>query len=240
MSGVVLVLVGGLAAIPELPPPDPPPSLFARIGAQFGFEAAIGPYRPDVDGEFSDQTPYADILGRGTALMPRLRLNCFIPTAGGDIGVGVQAAWFRDSANALTENGSGRSAGETAIRLIPISVVIRWRWPHFDRWLGVPLAVTVSGGANYTLWAISRGDGGRAEEFGESGEGGTLSVQVEGSLGLLLGRFDRRSQRILKKEFGVEDTEIGVSLMYVSPPIGWWDQLHVGGLAWQGFLSVLF
>ena len=217
----------------------PKASLFARLGVRMGAEFAVGPYRPDVDGEFSDATPYADIFGSGTGLMYRLRVHAFLPTRVGELGFTAGIGWFTDSANALAADG-GRSAGETDVRLIPVSLLLRWRTEGLARWPGLPLALTMAGGLNYTFWRISRGDGSTAEADGLRGEGGTLSAQLEGAIGLRLGQLDRHAAKTLREQYGIDDTEVGVAVTYVSPPIGWWDALHVGDLTWQAYLNVGF
>ncbi len=232
MSLLAAQPIDATRAVPETSP-------IAKLGMRLGVEFAVGPYRPDVDAEFSDATPYADIFGSSTALMYRLRLHAFIPTALGEVGVTAGVGWFTDSANALAADGS-LSAGETGVRLIPVSLLLRWRTEALGRWPGLPLALTVAGGLNYTFWRITKGDGGAAEFEGIQGDGGTLSAQVEGAVGLRLGQLDGPAAKRLKQEFGIDDTELGVAVSYVSEPIGWWDALHVGDFTWQAYLSVGF
>lgn len=236
MMGVLCLLF--IAAAPSTSA-RPSTSSLEALELRFGLEFSVGPYRPSVDGEFSEATPYADIFDDSSAAMYRLKVHAFAPTAAGDIGLSAGAGWFADSARALADDG-GRSAGQTEVRLIPISILLRWRTTALEHWPGVPLALSLGAGLNYTFWEISKGDGAIAEAGGLDGNGGTLSAQVEGAVGLRLGQLDRLAAKRMDRQVGITDTEIGVALSYVSPPVGWWNALHVGDLNWQIYFNVAF
>ena len=236
MSSVWLLLL--LSATPAEEDMAVVPPL-AGIGARFMIETAIGPYRPGIDGQVSGQTPYRDLFGGSSPLMYSFRVHYAVPVGASELGLGLGLGYFTDSANALTQDGE-RSAGRTQIRLIPVSVVARWRWLYMERWLGLPLAIHAAAGINYTVWRITKGDGEVAEVAGDRGEGGSLAAQLEVGMGLRLGRLDRRAAKILKNDFGLSDTEVGVSAVYVGPSFGWWDDLAIGDLTWRGYLTVSF
>ncbi|MEL7237560.1 MAG: MXAN_2562 family outer membrane beta-barrel protein [Planctomycetota bacterium] len=206
---------------------------------RFGIEGGLGSYRPQVDGESGVQTPYADIFQDSAPLMGQLRLHLVAPTALGQLGFTLGAGYFTDTASALTTSGE-RSAGQTRLRLVPVSLLARWRRADFDDWLGLPIAVHAAAGVSYTLWTITQGEGRIASVGDIRGNGGTLSAQVEGGLGLRLNLLDRRAGKILERDFGISDTEIGIGVMYVSPPIGWWSSLEVGALTWRSYVMVQF
>lgn len=98
----------------------------------------------------------------------------------------------------------------------------------------------MAAGLNYTFWIIDKGDGNTATIDDLEGDGGTLSVQLEAGLGLRLGRLDTQSEKVLLENFGIRDVELGVSVVHITAPLGWWDTLHVGDTTWRAQLTVSF
>src|SRR3569833_4405085 len=66
----------------------------------FAFELKFGPYRPDIDSEFSGaRQPYQDFFGSGRKLMSAMEFDWEIIRHVGTVAVSAGLGYFKESAN---------------------------------------------------------------------------------------------------------------------------------------------
>jgi hypothetical protein len=209
--------------------------LAAQSGLQFGVE--VGPYRPDIDSEFTGSAPFTQVFGEKQAIMTRFRGAWMFEQPFGKIGASVSGGWAQRSARALTEEG-GRSGGKTSYRLYPVSALLHVRGDALADLIPVPLIPYGAVGLNYTFWRITKGNGSTADAAGKKGAGGSPGWEAMLGVALLLDRVDARAAKVLLEHFGIAGVELTFQGLYVQT-LGR-DRLRVGDLTWSGGLAVSF
>ena len=165
---------------------------FGRPGSpqRFALEIKLGPYLPQVDRLYDGPGlgPYATIFGRTNAmgettrpprkgLMPVLGFEWQFWYLGGPIGIGTQIGFFRDSARAILaqpEPGENIRSGadRVSFMVIPVSMLLVYRFELLaDRWK-VPLVPYAKGGAAYGFWQTRNSNGLSRDSRGNAGRGG--------------------------------------------------------------------
>jgi hypothetical protein len=211
-------------------------------------EFRLGPYTPDVDSGLSNgATPGATTFGSGTRLLYQLEVDYDLLQSFGTLAVGVGVGYFRETAKAFVSTSQGTSTGvrsfdETALRLIPVSLLAVYRFDVLaERW-NVPLVPYAKAGLNYTFWKVTDGNGDVATlTQGARGTGGTAGWQAAAGLALQLDSLDSASMREL-------DSETGLNHMYVfweyahvdASGLGMGNRLHVGDNSWNAGLLLEF
>src|SRR5262249_60065399 len=75
----------------------------ARFGSPHPWAAELrfGPYRPDVDSEFSGRAmPYTEFFGTGSSFLFSIEVDYQLWHRFGSLAIGGSAGWFSDSAQA--------------------------------------------------------------------------------------------------------------------------------------------
>jgi hypothetical protein len=166
------------------------------------FELMAQQYRPDVDSEFSvSPGPYRQVFGGGRGWMFQGAVSKSLYTDFGSLEAGVRAGYFEDTGRGLIL-GSEEPAGEsTALRIIPTSLMLTYRfdWP-VERY-GIPLAPYVRASLERYNWWVS-GGGGTTER------GATNGWSATAGLAFLLDIVDRGLARELDRESGVNHTYV--------------------------------
>ncbi len=156
-------------------PHDPLSDPNAYRSPQYGvFEFRMGPYIPNIDDEFSNDTPYEDVFGTKPSVTFGVELDyqaLRIPYLG-TLGPGVGWHWFYNSGVApFDEAGEPNpkpSAHKNSIWVMPMYAVAVFRADVLSRELNIPLVPYVKGGFAWSLWQsqdagkISRVDGEKA------------------------------------------------------------------------------
>jgi hypothetical protein len=245
----------------------------ARLAApiepsRWTFELRFGPYRPEVDSEFTlaggELGPFATMFGDDSDLMMQLELDRYLLYPAGQLGVAAGLGYLRTSANAfeiddagdilIDENGKPvRSPGdETSFRLLPLWAGVVYRFTHGDDRWGVPIVPYVKGGLSYSLWWITRPDGAVAYVpvdpacEGDTCErikarGGTLGWQASLGLSIRAERFDAKAARSLQSDLGVEHAGFFFEACLArANGLGMADKLRVGDLTWFGGVNFEF
>jgi hypothetical protein len=218
---------------------------------EWAIELRFGPYRPNVDSEFSGSTgspaPYQLIFGGKRHLMSGMELDWQFFQAFGTLAAGVGFGYFKATATAfqaLADN-SGQcvkdsndncvpSGDNTSLRLIPLSALLVYRWDvAADRW-GIPLVPYAKLGLNYTLWKVTDGNGSVPyPAAGGHGSGGTAGWQ--GALGgsFLLDFIDPSAARSLDMETNINHSYFFFEWNWVQATgLGMSNKLHVGDSRW--------
>jgi hypothetical protein len=208
-------------------------------------EFRLGPYLPDVDsGLANGATPHQAVFGQSTHLLYQLEVDYELWQGFGTVSLGAGFGYFREKAKAFIANADGtstnnRSSDETALRLLPTSLLVVYRMDVLaERWQ-VPVVPYAKLGLNYTFWSITDGNGDQAT-LGQGGRGAgvTAGWQTAAGLALQLDIFDPASMRELDGDTGINHMYAFVDYAHVDASgLGMGRRLHVGDNTWSvGFL----
>jgi hypothetical protein len=165
------------------------------------FELGVGPYRPNIDSEFSGTGAYERVFGTGQRWMFRAGVGKSVYTGYGDVEVGLRTGYLRANAGAFFKDATGtlqHSADRTSLNIIPTSLTLTY---YFDvlaerfRWL----PITPYGRfafERYNWWVSG----------GTSKIGATNGWSFTGGAALLLDAIDPDSARGLDNETGINHT----------------------------------
>ena len=201
---------------------------FGRPGSpqRFALEIKLGPYLPQVDRLYDGPGlgPYATIFGRTNAmgettrpprkgLMPVLGFEWQFWYLGGPIGIGTQIGFFRDSARAILaqpEPGENIRSGadRVSFMVIPVSMLLVYRFELLaDRWK-VPLVPYAKGGAAYGFWQTRNSNGLSRDSRGNAGRGGVWGWQLNAGMMLRLDFIEPGTAKKLDNLTGINHTYI--------------------------------
>jgi hypothetical protein len=192
---------------------------------RFALEFKMGPFLPDVDRDYSGPGlgPYATVFGRtdstGQAIdepkafpMPVIALDWQFVYLAGPLGIGVQAGFFRDKAQALvTEPMAGESlrsiADSTTFGLVPLALLLSYRLELLPDKLRVPIVPYAKAGLAYSLYWVKDGSGKLARNSsGEAGRGGVPGFQVNAGAMLRLDFLEPGTAKKLDNVTGINHT----------------------------------
>ena len=217
---------------------------------RFLVELRFGPYSPRIDSEFDGKaTPFKDMFGDGQALMFGGELEWEVFQRFGTIAVGGAIGYYTNSAKTFIDTGNGttpsstadRSAFDTTINLLPLSLLAIYR---FDlpavRWR-IPLVPYAKIGLNYTFWWITKGNGDTSTFAGHKAAGGTFGWQFNLGGALLLDFIERHAAKALDTEIGINHTYLYFEFVYFAADgFGKSSALRVGDTTWVGGLALEF
>ncbi len=204
-------------------------------GQDAAFELRFGPYTPGIDDDLGGATPYADTFGNDTRWMigfevdwQALRIPMF-----GTIGPGFGMGYTSMSANALLADGSGRSAQETSLDIVPMYLVAVLRLDVVTRETAVPLLPWGKIGVGYALWWTSDGTDTSRDDGGRLGRGTSYGLQYALGVGLLLDDLDPDAAIQLDASTGVNNSYLFAE-WYVSKLDGFdGSRMQVGTNTWM-------
>lgn len=178
------------------------------------FEAKFGPYKPNVDQEFSGATPYKDIFGDGLKLMSQFTLDVEFLKLHGVLAVGGSFGYFGASGKALTATGE-RSGDKTGLNVMPflLSLVYRWDYP-IHKW-GFPLVPYVRAGIGAALFWITDGAGDTASfGDGKKARGAAWGYQVNVGVAFHLNVLEPSAAKKLDMELGINNTFLFIEFVH--------------------------
>jgi hypothetical protein len=219
-----------------------------RSPRTMAMEFRLGPYTPDIDsGLSSGATPGTTVFGNGTRLLYQLEVDYDLLQSFGTLAVGVGVGYFRETAKAFVATSDGTSTGlrsfdETALRLIPVSLLAVYRMDVFaERW-SVPLVPYAKLGLNYTFWKVTDGNGNVATlPQGGRGAGGTAGWKAAAGLAFQLDSLDPASMRALDSDSGLNHMYVFCEYAHVDASgLGMGNRLHVGDNTWSAGLLLEF
>lgn len=216
----------------------------------FFFEVKLGPYTPNIDAEFDGAaSPFDDLFDGGMGLMVKGELDVSFWRPFGTFAVGGVVGWYGNSANNFedtTTSGSvadtsKRTAGESTLTLIPLSLLLIYRADFlWDRW-GIPLIPYAKFGINYTIWWINKGDGSVATAGGQDAKGGTFGWQFNGGALFCLDVLEPSAAKTMDVELGINHTFLFFEFIHFSADgFGSDTALRVGDTTFQGGLAFEF
>ena len=206
----------------------------------FAAQLSFGPYRPDVDSEFSNRQPYADYFGDGKNLLSQIQVEYQILHRLGTLGVGLGAGFFRVSANApVAQNPAQPSGDKSTLTVVPVSLSAVYRFDYFLDRDGFPLVPHAKLGLDWAYWRITDGNGEIARAGGLNARGGTLGWHAVIGVALVLDFLDPTAARDFDVEMGVNHTALVFEFgHYDISGLGMANRMHLGDNAWT--LGLLF
>lgn len=192
---------------------------------RFALEFKMGPFLPDVDRDYAGPGlgPYATVFGRtdstGQAIdqpkafpMPVVAFDWQFVYLAGPLGIGVQAGFFRDKAQALIaepmEGESLRSSADsTTFGMIPLALLLSYRLEILPDKLRVPLVPYAKAGLAYSIYWVKSGSGNLARNSrGEAGRGGVPGFQVNAGAMLRMDFLEPGTAKKLDNVTGINHT----------------------------------
>jgi hypothetical protein len=152
------------------------------------FELRVGPYRPDVDSEFSGVAPFREVFGSGQSIMfgfeadyQALRIPHF-----GSLGPGVGAMFASYSASGRFADGTGVSAHPTMLWFAPLYLAGVLRIDVLARDLRVPLVPYAKLAVVAAPWEGTDAGQTSVDDAGRKGQGIETGWSIHGGVMLEL------------------------------------------------------
>lgn len=220
----------------------------ARSPRTMALEFHLGPYRPDVDsGLGNGATPHQTMFGSSTHILYQLELDYELLQSFGTLAIGGSVGYFNETAKAFVAGTNGlptdtRSSDDTSLRLIPLALLVVYRFDVLAARWQVPVVPYVKAGLDYTFWRITDGNGDVATlTQGDRGSGGTLGWQASVGLALQLDALDSGAMRELDSDSGLNHVYLFWDWSHVDASgLGMSHRLHVGDDTWSAGLLVEF
>ncbi len=238
---------------------------------QWNAELRFAPFVPSVDDEFSGsgEGPFARMFGEGPMLMTQVAVDRFFLWPHGQLGVSFSLGFLTTGADAyeydgnqpdnIARNDNGkpkRVKGErTDFRVYPLSVSAVYRYTELDDQFSIPLVPYGRLGIAYSLWSVSRPDGGTSEVSttdcmvndpnrkckGNLGRGGSLGYVASLGLAVRAERIDPDAALGLRNELGVDHAGFFVEAnLSKVDGFGSKKRLSVGDFAWFAGINFEF
>ncbi len=208
----------------------------------FTVQLTFGPYRPDVDSEFSSgRTPYGDYFGTGRHLMSQLEVAYEFYQRMGTASVGLNVGYFSVSGPAPNADHSGTlSADQSTLRVVPVSLSAIYRFDYYLVRDDFPIVPHAKIGLDWAYWQITDGNGEIAiDSMGGRGRGGTFGWHAALGVALVLDKLDPDAAKEFDTEMGVNHSALVFEYgHYDISGLGQSNRLHVGDTTWT--LGLLF
>jgi hypothetical protein len=216
--------------------PEPTPVASPQA---WNLELRFGPYKPDVDAEFSARGsaahPYADVFGSSNRLMMQLEIDRqVVRRLGGSWAVGVGVGFFHATGAALAADLKTPAGDQTGLRLIPLSAALVYRAESLRERFGSPLVPYAKLGLDCTLWQMS-------DTSKPSADGRTFGWHAAVGVSLDLAFLDPEAAHAMDRESGINQTALFFEgTRYGIDGFGSSTALHVGDTTWFAGLMLAF
>jgi hypothetical protein len=194
---------------------------------RFALEIKFGPYLPNVDARYDGPGfgPYATIYGRvddtgvtidepRKGLFSALSFEWQFYNLGGPFSIGTSLGYFRKSANALIDEPVPEgeyvrsSADKTVFNVIPITVLLGYRFELLADRFRVPLVPYARGGIAHGFWVEKKGGQLVTNDAGQKSRGSSWGWQVNLGMMLRLDFLERGTAIDLDRLTGINHTYI--------------------------------
>ena len=196
--------VVGLCALP----------LRAESPQNFAFELKFGPYKPQVDSSVKNGTPYKDIFGSNPFFFTQIEFDWQFWRKVGSFGLGFTLGYGRDKGKALTADGADKSADKAEFHILPLAIMLVYRFDYVAKRFNVPLVPYVKFGFDYYIWWTRTATGKIPVVDGKKGYGGTWGFHVNAGLAFLLDFFSPGTAKSFDAEVGVNHSYLFAELFY--------------------------
>lgn len=173
----------------------------------------LGGYKPLIDEEEGlNGRPYENTFGDASLLLFEAELQRFFYQGVGTAGLSLTAGYGEKYAPARLASGA-EAAEQTALKVIPLSVNLLYRfdYPAFE-W-GVPLVPYARLGVIYTPWWVNKGDD--TEAVGSrKGSGAEWGWGATGGLAFMLDVLEPRFARDFDSGLGVNHSYLFAEYTY--------------------------
>jgi hypothetical protein len=224
------------------------------------FEVKFGPYKPNIDDEFSGQTgPYSRYFG-GSGLMSRFELDFQFFQRFGSIAVGLELGYFTKSGKSYacyagtgTDSGTpcqpdftAKAGDSTGINVLPLTLLAIYRFDVLALHYRVPIVPYVKGGLSYSIWWATKGNGkvssvANADGSKDNARNGQFGVALVGGVALMLDAFDPGAGRELDGALGINHTYLFWEWNWSGADgFGAKNALRIGDSSWLAGLSFEF
>lgn len=199
------------------------------------FELKFGPYKPNIDDEFSGSTgPYRDIFGDDSFLMSAVQIEVEFFQDFGTLAAGGGFGFGTTSGKSQSYDGS-TSSESTSLYLMPFNLSLSYHLDIFAvRW-NVPLVPYVRAGIDYVVWWTTDGLGDVSDWAATDtssvrpGRGGVWGWHVSAGLKFLLDVLAPGMAHTFDQEVGVNNSYIFAEFVHlVADDFGSGDSLRVG------------
>lgn len=203
MRTAITFLVAALASLMVVAASAPAQAESPR---NFMVEVKFGPFRPDVDKEFSTKRPWNDTFGGGQNLMSQLEVDYEVFTKVGIIAVGGTFGYSLSEGHGLLANGT-KSSDLTKFNLIPLSLALIYRFDYLAHRFSIPFVPVVKGGLDAWFWWSTNGQGKISKAAdGTTGRGLTFGGHVSVGLMFLLDAVAPMMAQTFDAELGVNNS----------------------------------
>jgi hypothetical protein len=208
-----------------------------RSPQHWAFELKFGPYKPDVDSEFSaGNAHYQKYFGGSRHLMSQLEVDWQFLRKFGSLGLGLGVGYFSVTGRAPFPGNTGQLSGDhSTLKVVPFSLSAVYRFDYFLQTRDFPLVPYGKVGLDYAYWSITDGNGEIAHDGrGGTGRGGTRGWHAAAGLALVLDIFDPEAARDFDTDLGVNHTALTFELSHADiSGLGRAGELHVGDTTWS-------
>jgi hypothetical protein len=237
---LALVAAAGSAALAKPMVGTPPGKFGERASADyqssqwFAFELKFSPYTPHIDQSAGlTGTPFLDLFTSqfksprelGPHLLTQLEFDFQFFHKFGSLGVGATLGFYRRTTHAFVATdppcevpSCQRSGDETALNVVPMSLLLVYRFDVLALRYRVPLVPYFKIGLAYYAWFIQNGSGGIAtatiDGQKRDGYGGSFGWVLNPGLAFLLDIIDPRTARTMDAELGINHTYLFCELHY--------------------------
>jgi hypothetical protein len=214
---------------------NPQPMGHYHSPKHFTVQLTFGPYRPDVDSEFSTRTPYADYFTNDRHLLSQVEAAYEIWQKIGTVSLGLSAGYFTVSGPAPNADHSGTlSADKSTLMVVPVSVSAIYRFDYYLVRDDFPLVPHAKLGLDWDYWQITDGNGEIAiDSMGGRGRGATLGWHAAAGLAVVIDKLDPDAAKDFDTELGVNHSALVFEYgHYDVSGLGQSDRLHVGDTTW--------
>jgi hypothetical protein len=221
---------------------SPQPGTHYHSERYFTAQVMFGPYRPDVDSEFTThRTPYKDYFGNDRHLLMQVEAAYEIWQKVGTVSAGLSAGYFSVTGPApLADHSGNPSADKSTLMMIPVSLSAIYRFDYYLVRDDFPLVPHAKVGLDWNYWQITDGNGDIAiDSMGGRARGGTLGWHAAAGLAVVIDRLDPEAAKAFDVEMGVNHSALVFEYgHYDVSGLGESNRLHVGDTTWT--LGLLF
>ncbi len=210
----------------------------------YAVQLTFGPYRPDVDSEFSStsgRTPYKDYFGPDRQLLSQVEFDYQVFQRMGSAAIGIGAGFFRVSGPAPDASHVSMPSGDkSTMTVVPVSLSAVYRFDYYLVNDDFPLVPHAKLGLDWAYWQITDGNGEIATDpLGGHAQGGTFGWHAALGLALVIDRLDPDAAKAFDSEMGVNHSALVFEYGHYDIS-GLWssDRMHVGDTTWT--LGLLF